>query len=220
MKELGKARLLSRENEDDLLIEAMAPVEGGGGFRAIAFKASRIDCVFAIADRISAITLNNGVTIPVALPFAELKQRIYRNDFSEGGSIDLTLVSGAAVGEVQELRLAKKFNPAAESPAPGNEEPLKITLFAHGKSTDREFRRITVSERQIDYFEPNAQRKETDTFVSLKKGVSIDGWTEFFVAMPLTNFAYYINQAKLAGRDALDLSEATRPRDTKTLRMD
>jgi hypothetical protein len=219
MKELGKARVLSRTEESDLLIEALTPVEGGGDFRAIAFKASRIDCVFAIEDKISAILLDNGVTIPVALPFADLKRRIYRNDFSEGDSIDLTLVSGKAVGAVQELRLAKKFNPAAAE-APTTDTVLKVTMFAHAKATDREFRRITVSEKQIDFYEPSAQRKDTDTFISLKKGVTIDGWTDFFVAMPLTNFTYYLNQAKLAGREALDISEATRPRDTKALKMD
>jgi hypothetical protein len=76
MKELGKARVFSGGRDQDLLIEALAPVEGSNEFRAIAFRESRIGYLFAFDENLSGITLDNGVTIPVALPFAELKATI------------------------------------------------------------------------------------------------------------------------------------------------
>jgi hypothetical protein len=219
MKELGKARILSREANEDLLIEALAPVEGRDEFRPIAFRESRIDYLFAFDDKLSGITLNNGVTIPVLLTFAELKQRIYGNDFDSGSSIDLTLVTGKPVAAEKELRLSKKFNPAAES-APVDEQPLEIILFAHGKSTDREFKRLRLTESQIGYFEQHAARKDKETFIMLKPGQTVDGWNQFYVATPLHYFTYYLSNAKEEGQAVLDMSEATRPKDTSALRMD
>lgn len=221
MKELGKARVFSRDREDDLLIEALAPVEGRDEFRAIAFRESRIDYLFSFDENLSGITLNNGVTIPVALPFAELKRRIYCNDFDTGGAIDLTLVTGKPVKDEQELRLSKKFNPAAEAaPVVADGKDLEIILIAHGKPTDRQFKRLRVPESAIGYFEPHNDRKDKETFVSLKPGCTIDGWSQFYVAAPLHYFTYYINQAKSRGDAVLDLSETTRPKDTSSLKMD
>jgi hypothetical protein len=220
VKELGKARVFSRDRADDLLIEALAPVEGSDEFRAIAFRESRIDYLFAFDAGLSGIALKNGVTIPVALPFASLKQKIYGNDFDTGASIDLTLVTGKPVKEEQELRLSKKFNPAAENTPPPEEKPLEMIIFAHGKPTDREFKRLRLREDQIAYYEQHAERKDRETYVSLKPGQSVDGWSKFYIATPLHYFTYYLTNAKKEGLTVLDLSEATRPKDTSALRMD
>lgn len=220
MKEIGKARVFSRDRENDLLIEALAPVEGSDEFRAIAFRESRIDYLFSFDEKLSGITLNNGVTIPVALPFAELKQKIYGNDFDTGGSLDLTLVTGKPVKDEQELRLSKKFNPAAENAPPADDNPLEIVLFAHGKPTDREFKRLRIREDQISFYEQHADRKDRETFITLKPGQAADGWSKFYVATPLNYFTYYLSHAKQEGQTVIDLSEATRPKDTSTLRMD
>ncbi|TAL35527.1 MAG: hypothetical protein EPN97_07050 [Alphaproteobacteria bacterium] len=220
MKELGKARVFSRDRENDLLIEALAPVEGSDEFRAIAFRESRIDYLFAFDETLSGIALKNGVTIPVALPFASLKQKIYGNDFDTGGSIDLTLVTGKPVKQEQELRLSKKFNPAADNAPPPDEKPLEIIVFAHGKPTDREFKRLRLREDQISHYEQHTDRKDSETFIALKPGQTADGWSRFYVATPLHYFTYYLTYAKKEGQTVLDLSEATRPKDTSALRMD
>jgi hypothetical protein len=219
MKELGRAKLFSREAEENPLVEACAPVEGSAEYREIAFRQSRIDCIFAIEEGISAIMLDNGVTIPVALAYQQLKQRLYKDPPGEDGSIDLTAISGKAASEARQLKLAKKFNPAAAD-ATKEEKPLEITLFAHAKPTDREFRRITFRETQIDFYEPNGSRPQTETFVKLKSGHDLDGWDSFFVTMQLPHFMYYLDQAKREGQEKLDLAETTRPRDPKSLKMD
>ncbi len=219
MKELGRAKLLSRDSDEELIIEALAPVEGSAEFRSIAFKESRIDYLFALDDRLSGIVLNNGVTIPVAMPFSELKSRIYDNDFDTGNRIDLTLVTGKPVADEKALRLAKKFNPAAEEPK-GEEKSLEISLYAHAEETDRKFRRLKLLESQIAFFEPHAGRKDKETFIQLKPGQSIDGWTKFYVAVPMHHFTYYINQAKNSAQAVLDLCEATRVKETASLKMD
>lgn len=220
MKELGRAKVFSRDGGDELLIEALAPIEGSEEFRSIAFKESRIDYLFAFDEKLSGIVLHNGVTIPVVLPFAELKARIYGNDFTTGDRIDLTLVTGKAVAEEKQLRLSKKFNPAAESAtSTGPEKPVDIVVFAHAEPTDLKFRRLRVSEAQIAYFEPHVDRKEKETFFSLKAGHTIDGWNKFYVALPLSHFTYYLNKAKNEGQEVADMSEASRPKDCASLKV-
>lgn len=221
---LGKGAViksLGGENED-LLIEAQAPVAGAGPgvqFRQIAFRASRIDYVYQAGDGLSAIKLLDGVTIPVALHFNDLKNRIYNNDFRTGGSIDLSLVTGPTVKDKLFPRLSKEFNPAAEdAPAPAPDNDTAITMFVHAKSTDRMFKLLTIKASQIAYFEPHSQRKDKETYVALKKPV--DGLEDFYVAMPITHFTYYIDNAKKSGEKTLNLGEATRPKDANALKMD
>ena len=38
--------------------------------------------------------------------------------------------------------------------------------------------------------------------------------------LPITNFTYYLNEAKRSGQKVLDLSEHTRPKKTTDLKMD
>ncbi len=224
MTGLGKGTViksLGGGGEEDLLIEAQAPVSGAGAglqFRQVAFRASRIDYIYEAAEGVSAIKLNDGVTIPVAMQFNELKSRIYNNDFRDGGSIDLSLVTGARVKDVLYPKLSKAFNPAAEEPVVAPDSDLLITMFVHGKPTDREFKLLTFKASQIDCFEPHASRKDKETYVALKKPV--DGLEAFYVNMPITHFTYYIDNAKKNGEKVLQLGEATRPKDVGALRMD
>lgn len=223
MNGLGKGaviKTLGGENED-LLVEAQVPVAGapGAAFCQIAFRASRIDYVYQAGDGVSAIKLNDGVTIPVAMPFTELKKRIYDNDFRTGGSIDLSLVTGPAVKEQLFPKLSKAFNPAAEDAAPdAADNDVAITMFVHIKPDDRQFKLLTVNASQIAHFEPHSQRKDRETFVSLKR--PLEGHQSFYVNMPITHFTYYLDNAKKSGEKVLQLGEATRPKETSTLRFD
>ncbi|MEZ0261772.1 MAG: hypothetical protein ACAH80_12235 [Alphaproteobacteria bacterium] len=224
MNGLGKGAViksLGGENED-LLIEAQAPVAGAGPgvqFRQIAFRASRIDYVYEAGDGLSAIKLLDGVTIPVAMHFGELKNRIYNNDFRTGGSIDLSLVTGPTVKDKLFPRLSKEFNPAAEdAPAPATDTDLAITMFVHAKPDDRHFKLVTLAASNISHFEPHSQRKDKETYVALKRPV--EGLQAFYVNMPITHFAYYLDNAKKSGETTLQLGEVTRPKDTSTLRFE
>src|SRR5687768_16623046 len=124
MTRLSRGKVFSPEDQD-LLIEAKAPVSGGEGYRRIAFRASYIDYLFEIDDKISGITLRNGVTIPVALSFSDLKTQVYAPDFRTGGSIDLTLVTGEAASSAPSVSLSAEFNPA-RSGRLKEKEPLMI----------------------------------------------------------------------------------------------
>ncbi|MDI1227999.1 MAG: hypothetical protein PSY14_09975 [bacterium] len=215
-------KVFSMGNADGLIITANAPLEGAsGGWRQMAFKASTIDFLFEIDKDISAMTLKNGVTIPVVMGFERLKKTVYEPDMSTGNGIDLTLVTGKVVGDVQTLRLAKKFNPvAADAEKSAREESnLELVLFAHGKPVDREFRRIRVKQKDINYFEAHADRRETETFVQLRSGAEAGGMSAFYVAMPLDHFTHYMNQALRDGDAVLDLSDRTRPANPKGMTL-
>lgn len=223
MKELGRARIYNVGNDEDGLVEAYAPVTGQRDqYRKIGFKRGMIDYVFEIDEAISGITLSNGVTIPVALAYAELKRRLYDpcgGDCAPDGTLDLCDVSGKAVGDVQAVRLAKDFNPAAEDSAPaasGTKKTAELNAYVHLKSEDRQFRLIKFAEEDIDYFEPHAGRKDSETFVRLKN--PIEGCKEFFVPVPITSFTYYLNSAR-ERTGTYDLAEATRPKKTTDLKM-
>jgi hypothetical protein len=215
-------RVFSRTGDEEFVIEAQAPVEGAAeAFRRVAFKSSMIDMLFEVDADISGMVLKNGVTIPVALRFAALKEKIYNNDISTGNSLDLSLVTGQAVVQAQEVRLSRRFNPVAEerAAAGAGESELDITLFVHRKSSDREFKRVTVPESKIAHFEPHANRPQTETFIKMKSGHAVEGWTEFYTALPITYFTYYLKQAREDGQKTLNLMESTRPKDAKNLRM-
>ena len=220
MKELGKAKRFFLEGDDDVLIQALAPVAGSEEFRAISFRESRIDYLFAFDEKLSGIVLTNGITIPVALPFADLRKSIYDNDSATGGGIDLTLVTGKPVADEKELRLSKKFNPAADVAAPVAEKPLEIVAFAHAEPTDRKFKLLRFHESDMAYFEPHNNRKDKETFVSLKPGFTIDGLSKFYIATPMHYFTFFLAKARQEGQSVMDMTETTRPKDSTSLRMD
>jgi len=220
MKNLGRGGILHLGDDDALRVEAYAPVAGGGKqFRKIGFKREMIDYVFEVDEDISGITLSNGVTIPVALPYDALNARLYGDDAQSAieGGINLCAVTGPAVGEVQALRLSKEFNPAAEAEEkPRQKKTADITMYVHHQPSDREFRSVRFHETQIDYFGPHPGRPDSETYVRLK--TPIDGWTEFYIATPINNFTYYLNAARDRSGN-YDLSEITRPKKTTDLKM-
>lgn len=219
MKKFNARSGFARGADDDLLIEAQAPVDGGG-FRPVVFRRSRIDYLFGFNDEVSGMALDDGVTIPVALPLPVLKRKIYQFDEDFDGGLDLSAVTGEAVQAVESLRLSKRFNPAAEAPEPQKEKLLEIVAHVHAKKADRQFKRVRFSEKAISYYEPHVERPEKEIWVQLKDDHSVGGFSGFYVPMPLSTFLWHLDGAKKDGRGTLDLSEPTRPKQSTGFKLD
>lgn len=218
MEGLGGSFARGAGGGDELRIEALAPVEGqAGGFRRICFPASLVSYLVEFSKDVSGIVLQGGVTIPVALGFDELKKQVYEPDFRTGHSIDLTLVTGARVGEVERVRLSKTFNPVSEKSAETMEKDLRIRLFVHFKPNDREFHCVEVKFSQIQHFEPSFHRMNAETFVKLKEPVA--DRTEFWLQMPMADFAAWIAHGKQNDRELIDITEGTRPKRASSYNM-
>lgn len=211
----GKAQRLS---DDDFLIEAQAPIEGEG-FRPVIFRSSRIDYVFGFNDDISGLRLNDGVTIPVALPLADLRKKIYMPDFRDMPVLDLTAVTGEMVGEVERIRLSKNFNPVVQAQETAEEKPLAIITHVHEKREDRHFKRVEFSDTSIRFYEPHVDRPEKEIWVTLKEGHRAGGFENFYIPMPLSTFLWHLDHAKKEGRKKLDLSEMTRPKTSTNFKL-
>jgi hypothetical protein len=218
MKDFSRAARVRRLSEDDLLVKAQAPIDAGG-FRPVIFRSNRIDYLFGFNDEISGITLDDGVTIPVAMPLPALEQKIYAPDFKDAPVLDLMFVTGETVAEVEAIRLSRNFNPAAVVVEAKAETPVEIVVFAHAKKDDRQFSRLRFTDKAIHYFEPHVERPDKETWISLKEGHAANGLKGFYVPMPMPSFMWYLDQAKKEGRATLDITEATRPRDTKNFKL-
>ena len=90
-----KHRVLS---QGERLIEAMEKNDNGKGYSPVIFSISLVERVKALKENISVLILVSGFKIPVALPYAALKQKIYRPDFKTDDAeiLDLTGVTGKA----------------------------------------------------------------------------------------------------------------------------
>jgi|GEM_PF-1860621 len=219
MKDFSRAARARRLSEDDLLVRAQAPVDAGG-FRPVVFRSNRIDYLLSFNEDISGITLDDGVTIPVALPLSKLEQKVYAPDFKDAPVLDLMPVTGEVVAEVEAIRLSRHFNPAAVVTGAKAEAPVEIVSFAHAKKQDRQFSRIRFSDKAIHYFEPHVERPDRETWVSLKEGHAANGLRGFYLPMPMPTFMWYLDHAKKEGLATLDITEATRPRDTKNFKLE
>lgn len=212
-------KVFTMGDADDLIITAFAPVEGAeGGWRQIAFKAQQVDYVSQIDNDISAMTLKNGVTIPVVMAFERLRETVYQPDMSTGNSIDLTLITGRAVGDVQTVRLSKKFNPAAGAETekrPFVNKPLKIAVFVR-QSEQQNFQMFFISDDRIDWakvegVEQAKNGKATKLALLYDKGPF--GESSVLIDMPRPAFMELYNKAKMEGATELDLRDWTRRRD-------
>lgn len=219
MKKFTATSGFGRNADEDLLIEAQAPLDGGG-FRHIVFRRSRIDYLFAFDGAIAGMTLDNGVTIPVAMPIADLKQKIFHPDEETAEGLDLTAATGEVVNDVARIRLSKQFNPSAELQEAREEKPLEIVAHVHAKKADRQFKRVRFSEKSISYYEPHVERPEKEIWVQLKDGYAAGGLSGFYMPIPLSSFLWYLDSAKKEGRASLDLSEVTRPKNSTGFKLD
>lgn len=215
-KKLSRSFLAS---EAERLVSAYAPVDEGG-FAPVVFKAVRVDMLVGLGEGLSALRLDDGVAIPVALPLEDLKKRIYGGDFKDGSDIDLMAFTGEVTAEARRVILSRSFNPAAEMPKEETaERGMEITVFVHKEATDRKFQLARFNTADMAYFEPHRDRPEKETFISLKDGCKAGGFEHFYIAMPMTSFMWTIENAKKQMRPAIDLMEATRPRDAKAFEL-
>lgn len=212
-------KVFSIGNADDLVITAFAPVDSAeGGWRQIAFKAAQVDYVFQIDKDISAMTLKNGVTIPVVMSFERLRQMVYEPDMSTGSGIDLTLITGNAVRDVQAVRLSTKFTPVAEAEGkklPLVNKPLKIAVFVR-QSEQQNFQMFFITDDRIDWakvegVEQAKNGKATKLALLYDKGPF--GESSILIDMPRPAFMELYNKAKMEGASELDLRDWTRRRD-------
>ena len=98
------------------LVEALEKNENGQGFSPVTFSISLVERVKALDEKHSVLILVSGCKIPVALPYKELKQKIYRPDFKtdDAGVLDLTAVTGGAVKFVVEAKNLKPGDIASD----------------------------------------------------------------------------------------------------------
>lgn len=199
----------------DKFISAYAPTDEGG-FAPVVFRASRVDMIVGLDENISALRLDDGVTIPAALPMEALRAMVFGDDYKNSGDIDLMDVTGAAAAEAHKVTLSRRFNPAAEPEIPEEAgKGVDIALFVHQEQNDRKFHMLRFNTADMAYFEPHMNRPETETFISLKKQQATSGFKEFYAQMPMTTFMWHLETAKKNGRVSIDLTEATRARDAK-----
>ncbi|MDP2205719.1 MAG: hypothetical protein Q8K65_05375 [Alphaproteobacteria bacterium] len=204
-----------RGGDSERFVSAYAPTDEGG-FVPVVFRSSRVDMIVGLDENFSALRLDDGVTIPAALPLQELRAIVFGDDYKNSGDIDLMTVTGEAAAEARKVTLSRKFNPTAQSDSAADDEKgVDITVFAHKEQNDRRFHMVRFNTSDMAYFEPHANRPETETFISLKKENAATGFKDFYVQMPMTNFMWNLEAAKKSGRVALDLTETTRASDAK-----
>src|SRR5690349_14508401 len=93
MQSLGKARQVS--SREGRVIRVL--VANRKEYRALSFPESEVSAIQETGQNRSALILQSGLEIPVALPYEELEQKIYMPDFrTDGAVLDLRAVTGAA----------------------------------------------------------------------------------------------------------------------------
>ena len=115
-KELSSSR-------GERLIRVLIANPKSKGFNPTTFPETEIERVMGIDEDRSALVLRSGAEVPVALPYEELEQKIYKRDFrTDGPVLDLRDVTGEA---------AKAKAPANtnQALAPGDKMP-DGTVFA------------------------------------------------------------------------------------------
>lgn len=186
---------------EGLLIDALAPVENGGGFRAISFRAGRIDYLCQLSERASAIVLQSGIAIPVALSYADLKKVVYEADMETGASIDLTLVTGPAAKDAMMPKLARSFNEEAR--------PLQIRALVRkrrGSATaEWRFNEAMIKNFQQESTEKSRCRKSVWMKLEVKGPF---GDQQVMLDMPYDDFISMLSTARQQDKDVLDLYEA------------
>jgi hypothetical protein len=206
-----------RGDDAGRLVSAMAPLDEGG-FAPVVFRAGRIDMIVGLNENLSALRLDDGVTIPVALPLSALKAQVFSTDFRNSGDIDLMEVTGEVAAEARKVTLSRRFNPAAAdagADAAAAGKGLHIVAFGHKEKLDRKFQMLRFNTVDMAYFEPHVERPASETFIKLKDGCNAGGFESFYIQIPMQNFMWHLETAKKTGRAGVDLTEMTRPRDAK-----
>ena len=183
----------------DVLIEALAPQKGASEFHALIFRASAIDCLMEVNEKVSAIVLRNGITIPVALPYQKLKQSVYAPDFKDGPILNLLNETGHAAKDILVPGLSDEFNDKAGL-------VIRATLRKLGTN---ETVRMDFSEAAMLSYAPDSNtRSKTSHSVLVKftpeTNVPLNTQTAH-IDMPYEDFMTYLDEAKKKGLKTLDL---------------
>lgn len=210
----GFKKSFSRSADQGLRIEAFVPVAWmPGEYRRIMFHANQVTSVLELDEKRSGIILESGVAIPVAIAFDKLKIMIYEPDFKTGNSIDLTLVTGAVVADAVPVKLSTNFNPVSSTDAEaakGPEKALEIILYARtSRAQDRQYKRYRIQADRISFFEPNSERKGSETYIRIRQSDSSN--LDIFAQIPAANFAQQLALAKAERRESIDLCDITAP---------
>jgi hypothetical protein len=133
-------------------------------------------------------------------------------------------VTGKPVTAAQQLRLSRKFNPAAAEPQPAQgfpekkpfvDKPLKLAVFVRQKS-QQNFQMFFVMDANIDWSRVAGEDDGLNgkmTTLPLRCGKGPFGETEIIIDMPRPAFMELYNKAKLEAVEELDLRDWTRRRD-------
>jgi len=204
-----------RGGDSERFITAHVPTDEGG-FAPVVFRAARVDMIVGLDENISALRLDDGVTIPAALPMATLRAMVFDDDYKNSGDIDLMAVTGEAAAAARRVTLSRKFNPLAETDISAKDETgVDVAVFVHKEQNDRKFHMVRFNTSDMAYFEPHANRPAAETFINLKKENAATGFKDFYIQMPMTTFMWHLEAARKSGRSTLDLTESTRARDAK-----
>lgn len=92
------------------LIRVLVTDNKHNGFSSLTFPDTEVSGVMERGEKASALLLRSGVEIPVAIPYEELEQRIYRPNFRTDGSIlDLRDVTGEVANDTAEPKIGDKM---------------------------------------------------------------------------------------------------------------
>jgi hypothetical protein len=202
-------------SESELLIEAHVPIEGQAqSYRRLLFRASQVDGVYEIDSARAGLLLSSGVAIPTTLSFEKLKRAVFMPDFKTGRMLDLTLVTGKAVGEVEKIRLSKEFNPNADA---NTAKPIHANveiraLLRRAESTDcviHVFRQADIA--KMSPSETTRSRSGSSVKIAFKTSSyhtpNPYGSSDCMLDMPLDDFVAAIAEAAKTPEGKLDLVE-------------
>lgn len=181
------------------LIRAQASDGKGGEFRPISFAVTAVDGVVGVGDQGSALVLRSGITIPVALPYEVLEEKIYASDFREA-VLDLRDVTGNAALSVVSPKLAEKIEVKPEG-------FMIRALVRKRYSTETSVIEFRESDLALmtpeDTNRSRCGRSVTLTFNAASKIRPFEGVAN--LDMPYNDFIYCLSNAREQGLETLDL---------------
>lgn len=189
----------------DILIEALVPAQGGDNkFYRVAFKASEITHMVEINDKVSGLVLKNNISIPVAMPFDDLQQKIYAIDLKSEPVLDLKKVTGEVVQDILVPQLADTFNKKAES-----FDTSSIRIYGIFRQPETyecatfSFLETDVSFRPIDTYKSKSNKGIEITFN--KSAAKCPFGNRAVLDMPYEDFIYFLTNAKKTNKKELNL---------------
>lgn len=188
----------------DLRVVARAP-DDEGNLQRLVFPASNIDHLREKAADRCAVVLKSGVSLTVALAMDTLYDKIYRPDFRQGDTLDLTSYCVEEEKPADKKLVRKAFN--------DNAGPLTITAQVRKPETNS-VANLTFSEADIRHYyaEATARSKSGQSVriyfnAEMKKKLPFSSMTADYVMldMPNADLLAALQKAKEEGTGKLDL---------------